>query len=61
MGQWDQEYVDEEGEFEFGTGGRGEFQFGYVQGSMDHAQPCEEESRQSNFPGKAATLRTAHH
>ncbi len=38
MGQWDQEYVNEEveGYFKFGTGGHGDFQFGYVQGSMDH-------------------------
>ena len=38
MGQWDQEYVNEEveGYFKFGTGGHSDFQFGYVQGSMDH-------------------------
>jgi hypothetical protein len=38
MDQWDQDYVDEEveGYFEFQPNGLGEFQFGYVQGNIDH-------------------------
>ena len=44
MGQWDQDYVDEEveGYFEFGTGGQGDFQFGYVQGCIDHHRTFRE-------------------
>ncbi len=37
MSAWDEEYIDEEeeGYFEFTDNGWGEFQFGYVHGSMD--------------------------
>ena len=37
MTQWDQDFVDEEvpGYFEFRKDGRGDFQFGYVQGQID--------------------------
>jgi len=44
MGQWDQDYVNEEveGFFEFGPGGQGDFQFGYVQGSIDHRTTIRE-------------------
>jgi hypothetical protein len=44
MGQWDQDYVDEdvEGFFEFGPGGQGDFQFGNVQGSIDHRTTSRE-------------------
>ena len=40
MDQWEQEFVDAEveGYVEFGPGGTGEFQFGYVQGGM-HCRP----------------------
>jgi len=39
MDEWDQDYVDEEveGYFEFETTGFGSFQFGYVQGRIDHS------------------------
>lgn len=38
MELWDQDFVDEEveGYFEFGKGGLGEFQFGYVSGDIDY-------------------------
>jgi hypothetical protein len=44
MSQWDQDYVDEEveGFIEFGPGGQGDFQFGYVQGSIDHRTTIRE-------------------
>ena len=44
MDQWDQDYVDEEveGYFEFGTGGLGSFQFGYVQGQIDYRTTSRE-------------------
>src|SRR5437773_5155699 len=63
MGQWDQDYVDEEveGFFDFGPGGQGDFQFGYVQGSIDHRTTIREEKPAIEFSWKAATLRTAHH
>jgi hypothetical protein len=37
MEQWDSDYIDEEDEgyIEFGRGEQGDFQFGYVHGSMD--------------------------
>jgi hypothetical protein len=38
MEQWDKDFIDaeEEGYIEFGKGGQGDFQFGYVHGSMDY-------------------------
>lgn len=50
MDQWDQEHVDEEveGFIEFEPKGNGSFQFGYVQGQIDHrpstrdGKPCVE-------------------
>ena len=50
MDQWDQDFVDEEGQgyFEFGPNNSGSFQFGYVQGQIDYrtglrdAKPCVE-------------------
>lgn len=50
MEQWDQEYVDEEveGFIEFEPKGHGSFQYGYVQGNIDHrpsardSEPCVE-------------------
>lgn len=39
LDQWDQDYVDEvvQGYFEFDSKGLGSFQFGYVQGGIDHS------------------------
>jgi hypothetical protein len=51
MGQWDQDYVNEEleGFFKFGPGGHGDFQFGYVQGSIDHRMTSREEKPAVEF------------
>jgi hypothetical protein len=44
MEQWDQEFVDAEveGFFEFGPGGAGEFQFGYVSGQIDYKEAARD-------------------
>jgi hypothetical protein len=48
MDQWEQDYLDEEIEafVQFGDDGSGSFQFGYVQGQIDH--------RSTERDGKAA-------
>ena len=46
MDQWDQDYVDQEGEgfVEFDPKGLGSFQFGYVQGQIDY-RPATRDGR----------------
>jgi len=46
MDEWDQDFVDEEveGFIRLDQGGRGEFQFGYVHGWIDH-EPAEREGK----------------
>lgn len=54
MEQWDQEFVDVEGFFEFEPNGCGSFQFGYVRGQIDYrlstreGEPCLEFSWDGN-------------
>ena len=57
MSAWEQDSIDEEeeGYFEFGDKGNGEFHFGYVQGQIDYKPTTRDGNPPSSGPGTATT------
>ena len=51
MEQWDKDFIDAEegGYFQFDKGGQGDFQFGYVHGSMDYEVETEDGKQRVDF------------
>ena len=63
MSAWEDDYLDEEVEafIEFEDKGSGSFQFGYVQGQIDHCTTNREEKPAVASRGKEATALMGHH
>ncbi len=61
MDQWDQDYLDEEveGYCEFDSKGFGSFQFGYVQGRIDHRPTSRDGKPAVEFSWGEAMAQTA--
>jgi hypothetical protein len=51
MEEWDKDFIDaeEEGYIEFGKGGQGDFQFGYVHGFIDYNVETEAGKQRLDF------------